>query len=110
MNPKIQAEIEKVLTKGPCLIPNPESITKDSTLLVCHESDYCDCEMKEAFKAGFALATKMHEECVKGLVEALEQIEFHENPNPHKQEKTLYYRLANEALAAYREAMETGDE
>jgi len=56
---------------------------------------------QECCKIGYDQACTDYQELVRPLIEALEQIEFHENPNPHKQEKTLYYRLASEALDQY---------
>lgn len=52
-------------TKGPCLIPNP-----GVSAVSCHENDFCECEMGDAFAEGFYLA----EAEIKRLRQALEEI------------------------------------
>lgn len=35
-------------SKGPCLVPRPEAVTENSTLISCHEYDFCECDVKTA--------------------------------------------------------------
>jgi hypothetical protein len=75
MTPSRQSQIEAaaalVKTKGPCLVPRPESVNENSTLLICHENYYCDCEMVNAFIAGAKFADDNPSERVLMLVEAV---------------------------------------
>lgn len=56
--------------KGPCLVPNANVMNSNSTLLSCHENDFCQCDMTDAFIAGL----KAERERSKKLVEALVNI------------------------------------
>lgn len=41
--------------KGPCLTPLKESVTKNSSLLISHENDYCQCDLMDTFLAGIRI-------------------------------------------------------
>lgn len=49
--------------KAYCLIPKPEA----KSALTCHEYDYCSCDLKDAYSAGFAEAQAQ----AKVLIDAL---------------------------------------
>jgi hypothetical protein len=80
--------------KGPCLIPHKSAATKDSMLLTCHENDFCLCDMRESYAAGYSA----HCEETKGLIEALEIVSECGNCGGCK-------GGARNALRAYREGM-----
>lgn len=59
----------RVTGRGPCLIPK-----EGHAGIICHEMDYCQCDIKEAFTWGAAYQAEQDRKRIADLEFALEEL------------------------------------